>query len=203
MHAAGERFSVPSRNLVPTPSETWFRGMSVGGSFRRVSGRAHPREMQPTGCLRDPPGRLRRGDGIPQVRASSELQFGALREMAARERQGALSWRACWHSIGWVRYCIRFDEVGGQLDRRRARTVLNPCARESKVRTASFLREKLISDHGRFPSYEGQQGAANGQDSWIFFRNAHGFGRLDVGSRAGFTSSRPPPPWTSVFHFSV
>ena len=22
-------------NLVPSPSETWFRGMSVGGSFRR------------------------------------------------------------------------------------------------------------------------------------------------------------------------
>ena len=22
--------------LVPAPSETWFRGMSVGGSFRRV-----------------------------------------------------------------------------------------------------------------------------------------------------------------------
>ena len=23
-------------HLVPSPSETWFRGMSVGGSFRRV-----------------------------------------------------------------------------------------------------------------------------------------------------------------------
>ena len=23
-------------NIVPSPSETWFRGMSVGGSFRRV-----------------------------------------------------------------------------------------------------------------------------------------------------------------------
>ena len=23
-------------NLVPSPSETWFRGMSVGGSFRRM-----------------------------------------------------------------------------------------------------------------------------------------------------------------------
>ena len=29
-------------HLVPSPPETWFRGMSVGGSFRRVSGRAHP-----------------------------------------------------------------------------------------------------------------------------------------------------------------
>ena len=45
--------------------------------------------------------------------------------------------------------------------------------------------------------------AANGQDSWGFFKNAQGFGRLDAGSRAGFTSSRPPPPWTSVFRFSL
>ena len=42
---------------------------------------------------------------------------------------------------------------------------------------------------------------ANGQDSWGFFRDAQGFGRLDAGSRAGSTSSRPPPPWTSVFQF--
>ena len=33
----------------------------------------------------------------------------------------------------------------------------------------------------------------NGQHSWGFFRDAQGFGRLDAGSRAGFTSSRPPP----------
>ena len=32
---------------------------------------------------------------------------------------------------------------------------------------------------------------ANGQDSWGFFRDAQGFGRLDAGSRAGFASSRP------------
>ena len=50
----------------------------------------------------------------------------------------------------------------------------------------------MISDDGLFSSYEGQQGAPNGQDSWGFFRNAQGFGRLDDGSRAGFTSSRPP-----------
>ena len=61
----------------------------------------------------------------------------------------------------------------------------------------------MISDHGLFSSYEGQQGAANEQDSWGFFRDAHGFGRLDAGSRAGFTSSRPPSPWTSVFQFSL
>ena len=80
------------------------------------------------------------------------------------------------------------------------------CARiKGANREVSFLREKLISasDHDLFSSYLGQQGAVNGQDSWGFFRDAQDFGRLDAGSRAGFTSSRPPPPWTSVFfsHF--
>ena len=43
-------------------------------------------------------------------------------------------------------------------------------------------------------SEHGQQGAANGrQDSWGFLKDAQGFRRLDAGSRAGFTSSRPPP----------
>ena len=41
----------------------------------------------------------------------------------------------------------RFGEGGGKLHRRRARGVLNPCARESKARTGRFLSEKLISDH--------------------------------------------------------
>ena len=40
------------------------------------------------------------------------------------------------------------------------------CARiKGANREVPFLREKLISDHGRLSSYEGQQGAANGQDS--------------------------------------
>ena len=94
----------------------------------------------------------------------------------------------------------KFGEGGGQIDRRQARGMLNPCARESKARTGRFLRERLISDPGLFSSYEGRQGAANGQeDSGGFFRDVQGFGRLDGGSRAGFTSSRPPPSWTLVF----
>ena len=60
-----------------------------------------------------------------------------------------------------------------------------------------------MSDHGIFSSYEDLQGAANGQNSWGFFNNAQGFGRVDTGSRASFTSPRPPPPWTSVFQFSL
>ena len=61
----------------------------------------------------------------------------------------------------------------------------------------------MMSDHTQWSYFflRGPQGAANGQDSWGFFRDAQGFGRLDAGSRAGSTSSRPPPPWTSVFQF--
>ena len=77
--------------------------------------------------------------------------------------------------------------------------MLNPCARESKARTGRFLREKLISDHGLFSSYEDQQGSANG--SCGFSRYAQGFRRLDTGSRAGFTSLRPPPPVFQFFLF--
>ena len=55
---------------------------------------------------------------------------------------------------------------------------MNPCARELKARRSGKIR-----------------GA--------FFRDAQGFGRLDADSRAGFTSSRPPPPWPSEFHFSL
>ena len=60
--------------------------------------------------------------------------------------------------------------------------------------------ETLISDHDLFPSYEGPQDPAKGQESWGFFRDAQVFGRLDSGSRAGFTITSPPP-WTSVFQF--
>ena len=69
------------------------------------------------------------------------------------------------------------------------------------MRTGRFLREKLISDHGLFSSSEDQQGAAKGQDSWGFFKDAHGFERLDAGSHADSTSSRPPPPLISVLNF--
>ena len=67
-----------------------------------------------------------------------------------------------------------FGQGGGQLDPRRARCVLDPCARASKARTRKFLREKLISNHGLFSSHEGQQGAANGQDSWVVFQGSKG-----------------------------
>ena len=52
------------RSLVLSPSKTWFRGMSVGGSFRRVQGRAHPQEMQPAGCNHDSACWLRQGGSV-------------------------------------------------------------------------------------------------------------------------------------------
>ena len=36
-----------------------------------------------------------------------------------------------------------------------------------------------------------------------FSRMHRALWRLDAGSRAGFNSSRPPPPWTSLFQFSL
>ena len=82
--------------------------------------------------------------------------------------------------------------------------MLNPCARESKARARGFVRGKLISDHGLSSSYESQQGAADGQDSWSVFQGCTWlFGRrVDAGPRASFTGSSPPPPWTSVLQLS-
>ena len=53
------------------------------------------------------------------------------------------------------------DEPGGGL---------NPCARESKARTGRFLREKLISDHGHFSSYEGHMERRTGKIRGAFSR---------------------------------
>ena len=60
-----------------------------------------------------------------------------------------------------------------------------------------------MPDHGHFFFLRGPQGAANGQNSSGFFKDIQGFGRLDAGSRAGFTSSRSPPPWASGFELSL
>ena len=58
-----------------------------------------------------------------------------------------------------------------------------------------------MCDHGLISSYEGHKERRTGKIRGAFSRNARGFGRLDAGSRASFTSSGPPPPWTSVFQF--
>ena len=58
-----------------------------------------------------------------------------------------------------------------------------------------------MSDHGNFSSYEGHKERPSGKIRGAF----SGMHRtLDdwMLARAGFTSRRPPPPWTSVFQFS-
>ena len=50
-----------------------------------------------------------------------------------------------------------------------------------------------MSDHGHFSSYEGHKERQTDSDSWDFFEDAQGFGRMGASSRTGFTSSRPPP----------
>ena len=80
--------------------------------------------------------------------------------------------------------------------------MLNACARETKAQTGRFLREKLISDQTVcFLSTRVNKERPTGKIPGAFFRDAQGFGRLGAGSRAGFTSSRPPP--TSMLQFSL
>ena len=82
--------------------------------------------------------------------ASSELQFGALREGGSTREAGSTVTESLVVLYKGVR--TRFGEGGGQLDRRRARGGLKPCAQEPKARTGRFLRAKLISNHVFFSS---------------------------------------------------
>ena len=68
--------------VVPSPSETWFWGMSEGGSSAKTASWLHLLRVSPA---------LHRLSRDAASWLSSALQFGALREVVARERQGALS----------------------------------------------------------------------------------------------------------------
>ena len=81
------------------------------------------------------------------MRASTELQFGALREV----------WR---HARGREHYR---GKPGGALSGRYAPNSAKAEGSSIADEPGIFLREKLISDHGLFSSYEDQQGAVNGQ----------------------------------------
>ena len=132
-----------------------------------------------------------------QVRAASKLQFGALREGGGTREAGStvaeslvVLHRVDTHQIRRRRSAARSSTSQGRAEPLCARTKgVNWEVSEVKAdvwpRSFFFLREP--------------QGAANGQDSWCFLKSAQDFGRLDAGSCAGFTSSRPPPPLTSVF----
>ena len=133
--------------------------------------------------------------------ASSELQFGGLREGGGTREAGStvaeslvVLYRVGTHQIRRRRRAARSLTSQGRAE--------PLCARIESARTGRFLREKLISDHGHFSSYEGHLERRTGKFRGAFSR-MQGFGRLDAGTRASFTSSRPPPPWASVFHFSL
>ena len=135
------------------------------------------------------------------MRTSSEPQFGALREDGGTREAGntvaespVVLYRVGTHQIRRRRRAARSSTSQGRAE--------SLCARITGLNRKQVSEGKAdISPRPSFFFLRGPQGAANGQDSWGFFKDAQGFGRLDAGSRAGFTSSRPPPPWTSVFHF--
>ena len=129
---------------------------------------------------------------------SSELQFGALREGGGMREAGstvaeslAVLYRVGTHQIQRRRRASRSLASQGRAE---------PLCARIKGANRELSEGKLMSDHCHFSSYEGHKEQRTGKIRGAF-KNAQGFGRLDAGSRAGFTSSRLPPPWTSVFQF--
>ena len=100
--------------------------------------------------------------------ASSELQFGALREGGGKREAGSTV----------AESLVVLDRVGTHQIRRRRRAArsltsqgkADPSARESKARTGRFLREKLVSDHGLISHYEGQKERRTGKIREAFSR---------------------------------
>ena len=78
--------------------------------------------------------------------------------------------RVAARTVGQIRNI--FSEGEGQLERRRAKGVLNNCAREPKARTRRFLSGKLISDHGLLflPTRRPTKSGECGQESWGIFQ---------------------------------
>ena len=91
--------------------------------------------------------------------------------------------------FGWLRIVFtRYASSELQFGALREEVVLYTCAQESKARIGRFLGGKVISYHSLCSSHEGQQGAANRQDSWDVF--------------SGMYRALDGPPWTSVGYYS-
>ena len=102
-------------------------------------------------------------DGVPRcspLPCSNLVPFGRWRHAKGREhcRGEPVSAR----SGGYAQIRRERRAVQSSTDQGSA----EPLSARIKARTGRFLREKLISDHGMSSSFEGRQGAANGQDSW-------------------------------------
>ena len=133
--------------------------------------------------------------------ASSKLRCGALRKSGGTQEAGStvadslvVLNRVGMHQIRRKRRAARSSTSQGRAE--------PLCARIKGVNREVSEGKADVWPRSFF-FRRGSQGAANGQNSWGLFKDAQGFGRLDTSSRAGFTSSRPPPPWTSVFQFSL
>ena len=125
------------------------------------------------------------------MRTSSEPQFGALWEGGGTREAGStvaespvVLYPVGTHQIRRRRRAARSSTSQGRTEPLCARIIgLNREISEGKAD---------VRPRSSFLFLRGPQGAANGQDSWGFFKDAQGFGRLDAGSRVA--SSRPPPP---------
>ena len=105
-------------------------------------------------------------DGVHQVRLFRAPIWCSSGGSGTREAGGTVAESLVGRSS--MRYRVTKHQI--RRGRRTARSstsqeALKACARKSKARTGKFLRGKLISGHGLLSSYEGQQRAANGQDS--------------------------------------
>ena len=164
--------------------------------------------MYPTGCLRDSACRLRRGGSMVgwgwcfQVCASSELlQFGGLRE-GWRHARGREHCRGEPDSFLLGEYALDSAKAEGSSIVDEPGEGWTPVRENRKREPGGFWGKSWSLTTVIFlptrATWSGERARL-----WGFFKDAQGFGRLDAGSRAGFTSSRPPPPWTSVFQISL
>ena len=120
--------------------------------------------------------------------ASSELQLGALREGGGTREAGStvaeslvVLYRVGTHQIRRRRRAARSLTSHGKAE---------PLCARIKGANREVSEGKLMSDHCRhFSSCKGHKERRTGKIRGAF-KNAQGFGRLDAGSRAGFTSSR-------------
>ena len=70
--------------------------------------------------------------------------------------------------------------------------MVNPCARESKVRPGRFVERKLISDSCQISSYVSQYlERRTGNIPGALSKRTRGFGLPDAGSGGDFTAKDP------------
>ena len=164
---------------MPSPSKTWVRGMSVGGSFPAGVGPGSP-SRDAANWLPSQFGlsvETRRQYGwlrmVYLVCASSELQFGDLREGGGTREAGSTV----------AESLVVLYQVGTHQIRRRRRAARSltsqgrakPMSARTESRTGRFLREKLISDHGHFSSYESHMERRKGKIRGAFSRMHRAF----------------------------